>query len=54
MDGYSKYFYDGPSQYVDHKTAEMLSKEVTEIIKEQIVNSVLKESNLESNKSSMK
>lgn len=36
MDGYSTYFYDGPNQYVDHKTAETLSKEVTKIITEQI------------------
>lgn len=54
MDGYSTYFYDGPNQYVDHKTAETLSREVTKIITEQIGKSTLKESKPQDNKSSMK
>ena len=54
MDGYSTYFYDGPNQYVDHKTAETLSREVTKIITEQIGKSTLKESKPQGNKSSIK
>ena len=36
MDAYSFYLYDGPDKYVDHKTVETLSREVTKIITEQI------------------
>ena len=54
MDGYSTHVYDGANQYVDHKTAETLSREVTKIITEQIGKSTPKESKSKSNKSSMK
>ena len=54
MDGYSTYFYDGSNPYVDHKTSETLSREVTKIITEQIGMSTLKESKPQGNKSSMK
>lgn len=36
MDASLAYFYDGHSQYVDHKTVETMSREVSKIITEQI------------------
>lgn len=36
MDASLAYFYDGQSKYVDHKTVETMSREVSKIITEQI------------------
>lgn len=36
MDASLTYFHDGLNQYVDHKTVETMSREISKIITEQI------------------
>jgi len=54
MDGYSTLFYDCPEQYVDHKTVETLSREVTKIITEQLKSPTQHQTKTQGNKSPMK